>query len=38
MTGNYAERPQHFLQKPYTFGDLQAAIDVVLKNPRSLPK
>jgi len=35
MTGNYSERPQYFLQKPYTFGDLQAAIDVAVKNPRS---
>ncbi len=33
MTCNYSERPHVFLQKPYSMGDLQAAIDTALKKP-----
>jgi len=33
MTGNWSERPQVFLHKPYSMRDLKAAIDKALKNP-----
>ena len=33
MTGDWTERPQVFLRKPYSMTDLQAAVDKVLKNP-----
>ena len=35
MNGNYSERPQVFLHKPYSMGDLKAAIDRALKKPVS---
>jgi len=35
MNGNYSERPQLFLQKPYSIGDLRVAIDMALKKPVS---
>jgi hypothetical protein len=31
MAGDYSERPDVFLHKPYSMGDLRAAIDIVLK-------
>ena len=33
MTGNWFERPQVFLHKPYSMRDLKAAVDKALKNP-----
>ena len=33
MTGNWSERPQVFLHKPYSMRDLKAAVDKALKNP-----
>lgn len=33
MTGNFSEQPRVFLHKPYSMGDMQAAIDTALKKP-----